>query len=329
MTTRIEEPLASWVPRLAGRTVLVVGDAMLDEHLLGRVSRISPEAPIPIVEIVESRATAGGAANVARNIIAFGGTALLCGVCGQDEAGQRLRRALSDEGIADHLVEDPRRPTTVKTRIIAHQQQMLRFDREKAAAVTGRPGSLLLQTALSLLAQAQAVIISDYAKGVVSSRLASAVIAAAQSAGKPVLVDPKGRDYNKYRGATLVTPNLSEAATAVGHEIKDESALQAAMRHLLRKLRSDGVVVTQGAEGLSLLEADGAFIHLPAVAREVHDGTGAGDTTVATTALAVAAGAPFRTAVALANYAAGVVVGKLGTGVVTPKELIDALPGNY
>lgn len=301
---------------------------MLDEYLLGRVRRISPEAPIPIVEVVESHATAGGAANVARNLIALGAQALLCGVCGVDAAGQRLRGALKEEGIADHLIEDQRRPTTIKTRIIAHQQQMVRFDREETSTVTGRTSRVLLQTILELITNVDVVIISDYAKGVVSPAVARAVIAAAQAAGKRVLVDPKGRDYSKYRGATLVTPNLSEAATAVGREISEEVELQAAMRTLLRRLRADAVVVTQGEHGLSLLESDGAYIHLPTFAREVHDGTGAGDTTVATTALAIAAGAPFRTAVALANYAAGVVVGKLGTSVVTPKELLDALPAS-
>lgn len=320
-----EEPLAAWVPRLAGRTVLVVGDAMLDEYLLGRVRRVSPEAPIPVVEIGEKRVTAGGAANVARNLVALGGRALLCGVCGGDEAGRRLRAVLREEGIDDHLVEDPRRPTTLKTRIVAHQQQMLRVDQEETGSISGRAARALQATALGLLGGADAVVLSDYAKGVVTAGLARAIIAASQETGKPVLVDPKGRDYAKYRGATVVTPNIGEASTAAGRDMNTETTVRSGMQLLLHRLRADALVVTRGEHGLSLLEADGAYTHLPTFAREVYDVTGAGDTALAAMALAVAAGASYRTAAALANHAAGVVVAKLGTAIVTPAELLDAV----
>lgn len=323
------EALKALVPSLNGVTVLVVGDVMLDEYIWGRVRRISPEAPIPVVEVEETTIVPGGAANVAHNIVALGGRALLCGVIGVDDAGRRLREALAQAGILHELVAIEGRPTTIKTRIVAYSQhesqQIVRVDREERSAVDRPTTRRLLEAIRVLLPDVQAVIVSDYAKGVVTAPLMEAIKKAARATDRMVLVDPKGTDYRKYREATVVTPNAGEAAAAAGREPKREEDWRDLMELLLQRLQCQALVVTRGARGLNVLEANGRFAHIPAVPREVYDATGAGDTFIATMALALGAGTSYLEAAALGNYAASVAVGKLGTATVAAEELVHAL----
>jgi D-glycero-beta-D-manno-heptose-7-phosphate kinase len=309
------------------RRILVVGDVMLDEFLWGRVGRISPEAPVPVVEITSQTFHLGGAANVACNVRSLGGQAAVAGVVGGDATGQRLRDALVRSGIEDALaLDDQGRPTTHKIRIIAHHQQVVRADREE----TGEIGTALedaLGDALRRSARgAGAIILSDYQKGVVTRRLMKKVLDAARREGVPLLVDPKVRHFALYRGAAVVTPNQMEAEQATGVRIRDSAGLDEAGRHILKTLRCRAVLITRGEHGMALFEQDRKPVEIPTAARQVFDVTGAGDTVIATFALALAAGATLPEAAMLANYAAGVVVGKIGTATVSPEEVLAAIP---
>ncbi len=311
---------------MEGQRVLVVGDVMLDEFLWGQVARISPEAPVPVVAVTGHSHHLGGAANVAASVHALGGDAVVAGVVGRDEAASTLRRALSAAGIEDALVPaDDGRPTTVKTRIIAHHQQVVRADRESAAAVDGSLRGALIDRVRTALTGCAAVVVSDYQKGVVTGPLMKAVLASARRRRLPVLVDPKVRHFTLYRGASLVTPNQAEAEQASEVPVRDEAGLEAAGRTLLRRLRCQAVLITRGEHGMSLFPRVGRTVHIPTTAREVFDVTGAGDTVIATLALALSAGARPVEAALLANHAAGVVVGKLGTATATAAEVLAAV----
>jgi len=304
-----------WRDRVAQGRVLVVGDVMLDRYWFGDVDRISPEAPVPVVRIARSEERPGGAANVARNVASLGAKASLLSVVGADEAGRALDRLVAADGIVASLHHDPSLPTTVKLRVIARQQQLLRIDFET------RPSQEVLAAKLKdfgdRVGDADVVVLSDYGKGGLAH--IGAMIGQARAAGRKVLVDPKGEDWAKYRGATLVTPNTAEMREVAGRWTSDAD-LAARADKLRRELDLEGLLVTRSEEGMSLFTADGA-VHIPAVAREVFDVSGAGDTVIATLAALVAAGAPLADAMAIANQAAGVVVGKLGTAVVHPSEL--------
>jgi len=311
---------------MEGRRVLVVGDVMLDEFLWGRVARISPEAPVPVVEITSQTFRLGGAANVACNVRSLGGRAVVAGVVGRDPAGDRLRDALVLGGVEDALADDDGRPTTHKTRIIAHHQQVVRADREE----TGEIGTVVedaLGDALRHSARGvAAIILSDYQKGVVTPRLMKKVLDAARREGVPLLVDPKVRHFALYRGAAVVTPNQMEAEQATGVRIRDTAGLHEAGRMILKTLRCRAVVITRGEHGLALFEQDRKPVEIATAAQQVFDVTGAGDTVIASLALALAAGATLPEAAMLANYAAGVVVGKIGTATVLPEEVLAAIP---
>ena len=300
---------------VARARVLVVGDVMLDRYWFGDVERISPEAPVPVVKIARSEERPGGAANVARNAAALGAQATLLSVVGDDEPGRALARLLEGEHVQASFLRDAAAPTTVKLRVIGRQQQLLRIDFETA------PSHEVLAAKLAdferLLAEADLVILSDYGKGGLAH--IATMIGRARAAGKPVLVDPKGDDYARYRGATLLTPNRSEFRQVAGRW-QDEADLTARAEVLRRDLALDALLVTRSEEGMSLYTADGALT-IPARAREVVDVSGAGDTVIATLGVLLAAGAPLPDAVRIANEAAGVVVGKLGTAVVQPHEL--------
>jgi rfaE bifunctional protein kinase chain/domain len=304
-----------WRDRVAQGKVLVVGDVMLDRYWFGDVDRISPEAPVPVVRIARSDERPGGAANVARNVASLGAKASLLSVVGADEAGRAIERLVVADGVAASLHHDPSLPTTVKLRVIARQQQLLRIDFET------RPSQEVLAAKLKdfgdRVLDADVVVLSDYGKGGLAH--IGAMIDQARAAGRKVLVDPKGEDWAKYRGATLVTPNRAELREVAGRWTSDAD-LAARADKLRRELDLEALLVTRSEEGMSLFTADGAF-HIPAVAREVFDVSGAGDTVIATLAALVAAGAPLADAMAIANQAAGVVVGKLGTAVVHPSEL--------
>lgn len=309
-----------------GRRVLVVGDLMLDEFLWGRVSRISPEAPVPVVEVTRQSFLVGGAGNVAANVRSLGGRVALVGLVGRDEAGARVREALTSLGVEPELVvATDGRPTTVKTRIVAHHQQVVRADRERTGPV-GRSALRALVAALrARLAAAEVVIVSDYQKGVVSEGLLRPLLASTRARGLSVLVDPKLGNFRHYRGVTLVTPNQHEAEQASGLRLHGEREVEAAGRRMLTRLGCRAVLVTRGEHGLSLCQRGKPALHVRAAAREVYDVTGAGDTVIATLALALAGGGSLAEAAVIANQAAGVVVGKLGTAQVSADELLAAL----
>jgi rfaE bifunctional protein kinase chain/domain len=313
--------LRALVDQLRGCRVLVVGDVMLDEYLRGEVTRISPEAPVPVLEVRAHDWRLGGAANAAANLTALGGETTLVGVVGRDEAAGILVERLGQLGITRALVGDPDRPTSKKTRLVANQQQIVRVDHEKRHPVTGDVAEAVRRAIDSALAGAQALVLSDYAKGVITAELAQYAIAAARLAGVPVVVDPKQRSFAAYRGATLITPNLHELeAAAPGHDDYARAA-----EHLLPTLDGTALLVTRSAEGMTLVRAGQPAFHVPALAKEVFDVTGAGDTVVATIALALAAGVPIEAAVELASAAAAVSVSKRGTSTVSPDELRAAL----
>ncbi len=295
--------------------VLVVGDVMLDRYWFGEVGRVSPEAPVPIVKVDRVEERPGGAANVARNAAALGARVSLLSVVGADEAGTRLRRLLGGEQIAAQLHRDRSVTTTIKLRVIGRHQQLLRVDFETA------PSHEVLASKLRdfrrMLRAADAVILSDYGKGGLAH--IARMIGMARRAGKPVLVDPKGEDYSRYRGATLITPNRAEFREVTGGWVSEQELTRKAQQ-LRRRLRVGALLVTRSEEGMTLYQP-GRRLHVPAQAREVYDVSGAGDTVIATLGVMLASGAGIEMAVRAANRAAGIVVGKFGTAVVTPKEL--------
>ena len=308
------------------RRVLVLGDVMLDEFVWGRVGRISPEAPVPVVEVTGETFHLGGAGNVAACVRALGGRAALAGAVGQDAAGDRVRQALAAVGIEPHLVvAGPSRPTTVKTRIIAHSQQVVRADREDTSEVPARTREALFGSVRRATAWADVLVVSDYQKGVVTPSLLRRVLPLARRIRLPVLVDPKVRHFRHYRGVTLVTPNQLEAEQATGIRLTGPEKLDAIGRRILSMLRCRAALVTRGEHGMSLFERGREALHVPAAAREVFDVTGAGDSVIATLALALAAGGSLPEAAALANAAAAVVVGKVGTAQASPDEVLRAL----
>lgn len=295
--------------------VLTVGDVMLDRYWFGEVRRISPEAPVPVVRVQRSDERLGGAANVARNVAGLGAQATLIGIIGDDESGQRVQTLAEAAGIRALLTRDPSVPTTVKLRVIGRQQQLLRVDFEQP------PESAVLDRKLERVGEElpahDIVVLSDYGKGALEQ--VARLIALARAAGKTVIADPKGDDYERYRGASLLTPNRSELREVVG-TWKDEADLEARAQRLRRSLDVQYLLLTRSEDGMSLFR-EGASLHVPAQAREVFDVSGAGDTVVAVLACALAAGEPIESAVRLANRAGGIVVGKLGTAAVAPAEL--------
>ncbi|HWR59487.1 MAG TPA: D-glycero-beta-D-manno-heptose-7-phosphate kinase [Thermodesulfovibrionales bacterium] len=303
--------------------ILVIGDLVLDRYIWGRVSRISPEAPVPVVEVTDDNFMLGGAANVANNIVALGGKVTVVGVAGKDRAGQVLGQLLDERGIVHEIFEDSR-PTTMKTRVIAHNQQVVRFDREDRKGISGG----ILRDIRSFLKHAvhehSAVIVSDYKKGLVSQNLIREILKAVKPKKKFLSVDPKVGHFHFYKGVGLITPNMAEASQGSGVEIKDEKSLIRAGKTLLSRLSCGAVLITRGEEGMSLFERE-KITHIPTAARHVYDVTGAGDTVIAAFTLAFASGATLQEAALIANHAAGIVVGEVGTAVVTPEKLIKSL----
>jgi D-beta-D-heptose 7-phosphate kinase/D-beta-D-heptose 1-phosphate adenosyltransferase len=308
--------------------VLVIGDLMLDEFIWGKVGRISPEAPVPVVEVTGQSFHLGGAGNVAANLRALGGEAVLVGVIGKDAAGERVKEVLLQTGVTPALaVSEGERPTTVKTRIVAHHQQIVRADREIADDLAGALEDALLVELREHLASCRAVLVSDYQKGVVTPRVMKEVRARARRLGLPVLVDPKVGHFPRYKGATLVTPNQLEAEQVTGVRIRSEADVHRAGERLLKLTGGPAALITRGEHGMSLFEAGRPPVHIETAARAVFDVTGAGDTVIATLALALCADARLRDAAALANHAAGVVVGKVGTATATPAEVLAGFEG--
>lgn len=322
----MSEGTEALLQRLVRRRVLVVGDLILDRYVRGDVPRISPEAPVPVVHVRSEEVRAGGAANVAANVASLCGRPLLVGVCGSDAAGRQLKEQVVAAGVpAGGIRVDPGRPTIEKTRILARHQQMLRVDREEASGIGRALEARLVAQLQKLAGKVDAVILSDYAKGLLTPR----IIAAACALGAEVLVDPKGRDFERYRGAHGLTPNAAEAEAATGCDTSTIEGCRAAATQLLERIGLRWVVITRGARGIYWRTADGAEGDAPTRARSVFDVTGAGDTVIAVLALARAAELPLAEAVELANAAAGLVVERLGAASVTPAELAGALAHGF
>jgi len=303
--------------------VLVVGDVMLDEYLFGVASRISPEAPVPVVEIKERRYVAGGAANVAANVVSLGGQCSLVGICGQDKSGDGLRAILDGNGVGSSgLVCMPGRATTCKTRVVAGQQQIVRFDVEEREGVPEEVSRELCQRLEDRLGNPDICVLSDYGKGVLSHAVCRKIIELAQEKGVPVLADPKGLRFEKYQGCALITPNQKEAARFTGILTETEEDVLAAGNRLLASLPGSAVLVTRGPDGMTLFREGQAPVTIPTVARNVYDVVGAGDTVMAALSVALGAGFDFPESMHIANIAAGIAVGKHGTVAVTFDEVV-------
>lgn len=295
---------------------------MLDRFLYGEASRLSPEAPVPVVRLTRTQSMAGGAGNVARNILALGGSAGLIGLVGADPEGTEIATLLGEAG---HLLRSPARRTTIKLRVIAARQQVVRVDEEERREADSAEAAAIAARLAELLPGSQALILSDYGKGVLTPPVLAAAIQAARACGIPVLADPKGRDFSRYAGATCLTPNATELAEATGMPVGTDAECEAAARAVLVAVPVEAVLATRSEKGMMLVRRDAAAITVPAMAREVFDVSGAGDTVIATLALGVAAGLSLEGAMRAANAAAGVVVGKLGTATCSAAELDHAM----
>lgn len=314
---------ADVLARFRNNPVMVVGDLMLDEFVWGHVSRISPEAPVPVVEVHRRTYSAGGAANTAANVVSLSGRVILAGIVGDDAEGTKVCSILDERGVdVECIVRDSERPTTTKTRILAHTQQVVRIDHEQSADMSPHIADTLLTHICDILPHVRCCVISDYGKGVITRLFCQKLIEMANVAGVPTIVDPKGTDYEKYRGATLVKPNQYEAGKVLNRELRTDDDVHRAGRELLDLLGpQSSVLITRGPHGMNLYERDRFPYHVPARSREVYDVTGAGDTVAGTMALTLAAGASLQAACELASLAAAIVVGKIGTATCTIEEL--------
>ncbi len=307
-------------------SVLCIGDLMLDRFLYGDVERISPEAPVPVLRLNRTREMLGGAGNVASNIASLGGRAILVGLVGRDDAGRRLRSILAESSnVAAACIDTDDRPTICKTRFIAAQQQVVRADEESREPLTDSERANLLAALHQHLGQVGAVVLADYGKGVLDAAMVAEVISAVRRAGLPAFVDPKARDFSRYRGATCITPNLNELAVASGMPVGDEASVVAAARRVLEEAKASAILATRSEKGMMLVEASGEVHSVDARAREVFDVSGAGDTVIATLALCHAAGRSLAQAMHVANAAASVVVSKAGTATADLREVMAEL----
>jgi rfaE bifunctional protein kinase chain/domain len=302
--------------------VLVVGDVMLDRYWWGDVDRISPEAPVPVVKLNKTTTIAGGAANVAANVAGLGAQPFLVGIVGDDEEAKLFPEVLKTSMVsAEFLVECTGRPTTVKTRVVAHSQQIVRLDQETDSPISTDEEASVWKVLEELLDTIDIVIVSDYAKGLLTESLLRRLISVGREKNLEVLVDPKGKNYLKYKGATLLTPNKKEAAEACKLEETGKRLILSAGKQLMSDVETEAILITQGEDGLTLFEKDHEPIHVDAIARDVYDVTGAGDTFIATLAVAIGAGANLVNAAELANFAAGVVVEQIGTTAIKLSDL--------
>jgi rfaE bifunctional protein kinase chain/domain len=317
--------LASLLEAARGKRIVVIGDAMLDVYLRGDVDRISPEAPVPVVRVRDRKAALGGAANVAQNVVALGATCELVALVGKDRAGGQLGEFLSALGVDNATLVVSERRTTTKTRILARSQQVIRFDEEDDDDVSASEASALIATAVRALETADALILEDYNKGVLVPALIERAIAGARTRKIPVIVDPKYRNFFAYRGATIFKPNRRELESALGATMDIDHP--DALPETLAKLGAQHLLLTLGESGMALFSEDGSIYRVPTTAREVYDVSGAGDTVTATLAALMAAGATAREAASVANFAAGVEVGKLGAATVSPEEILEAYDG--
>jgi len=325
-----DDALQQLISRAAGVRVLVIGDVMLDEFAFGAVRRISPEAPVPIVEITGRRFVTGGAANVAANLAALGAPVALSGVTGDDDAAGSFYQLLGSMKVdASGILRDASRPTSRKTRIVAGGQQIVRIDHESVAPLPEAVETRLIAAATSALRNCNACVISDYGKGVISARLVAALVAESKERAVPLLVDPKGHDYRKYAGVSLVTPNLKEAEHAAGHPIANDDDMILAAARIMQTAACSALLITQGAAGMTLFREGFHPVHSAALAHQVFDVTGAGDTVIAMLALGMACDLPIEGAMLMANIAAGIVVEKPGTATVSLDEIARLMQSGY
>jgi D-beta-D-heptose 7-phosphate kinase/D-beta-D-heptose 1-phosphate adenosyltransferase len=306
--------------------LLVIGDLMLDEYLWGKAERISPEAPVQVVEVTREDLRLGGAGNVINNLVALGCRVVACSVIGGDDNGTLLHHAFTGKGVdVSGVFQDPLRATTKKTRVVAANQQIVRIDRESKEDISAEFEERILGFINERASHFKAILISDYGKGVLTQKILDGIISVGRRMKVPVVVDPKGRDYGRYNGASILTPNRKEAEIAAGITILDEDSLMAAARKLIGDVDLDALLITRSEQGMSLFLRGGETVHIPTVAREVYDVTGAGDTVLAVLGLALACGRDYADAAQLANMAAGIAVAKVGTSTVSPGEIIDAV----
>ena len=327
MTTIDKQRASELLREIGNRNIVVLGDVMLDEFIWGDVTRVSPEAPVPVVDIRRESTHLGGAANVLANLLALGAKASVVGVIGDDFAGERIRSSVKEKSVLQkdgELILDKSRPTTIKTRIIAQNQMVVRADREQRTPVNAETEDRIIRAVMAALETADALVVSDYDKGAVTPRILAEVLPAAY--GRiPVLIDPKARNFNAYRPATLVTPNHHEALRIAGLEKDSDDTLRKAARMIRACLSCDAVLITRGDRGMMLVEGDSDPVNVETAAREVFDVTGAGDTVIAALGAALAGGASMSEAAVLANHAAGIVVGKLGTATASAREVLDSI----
>ena len=322
------ELILTAIAALKGHKVMIIGDLMLDHYLIGEVERISPEAPVPVVRVETESFLLGGAGNVARNIAALGGEPLLIGVIGEDRNGAALDTLCAEAGLSTRLIRDIDRPTTVKTRIIAHNQQVVRVDQEQDAPLDTTRMDQLFSDLEDSLNEYPVIILSDYGKGFISREFMDRFMPMVKACPTPplVLVDPKTVNYDLYQGVDLLTPNTKETSEGAGLPVTtDKSTVIRAGQAIFKRLNCRNLLVTLGPGGMALFEGDGSIRHIPTFARKVFDVTGAGDTVIATTALALSAGLDLLMACTLANYAAGVVVAQVGAATASPDDLIEAV----
>lgn len=326
LTIKKKKQLISLVERFSETKILVIGDLILDQYIFGNVSRISPEAPVPVVDVDVAREkyVPGGALNTGNNIRELGGKVFPCGVIGRDLLGRMLLKLLKKKGVdASGVITDPVRPTTLKTRVIAHSQQVVRFDRESKNEIPKKDLKRMIAYCCKKVKEVDGVIIEDYGKGVIVPELLREVVAVAKQHNKFIAVDPKEKHFNYYKNVTVITPNKKEAFGAVGCNVHDKSiSVDSVGEKLLKKIGCQAVLMTLGEEGMALFEKKGTVSSIPTAAKEVFDVSGAGDTVIAVLSMALALGASLQDAALLANLAAGIVVAKVGTASVSPEELL-------
>jgi D-beta-D-heptose 7-phosphate kinase/D-beta-D-heptose 1-phosphate adenosyltransferase len=309
-----------------GKTVLVVGDLLLDKYIRGQVERISPEAPVPVVRVISESFSPGGAANVVSNLCALGAKTIVVGRIGEDTEGEMLTELLRKESTdVSGIVRDRTLPTGLKTRIIAQHQHVVRVDREKTRAMDGPVLEEALRRVEAHISGVAGMVVSDYGKGMITPVLVQRIVSMARSHGKPLVLDPKSRDFRMYRGVSCITPNQKEAGEACGLKIETDEDAVACGRRILDQMEAECVLITRGEQGMSVFERNGEVTHIPTHAQEVYDVSGAGDTVVGTFSLAICAGASWKTAAYLSNVAAGVVVGKVGTATASMEEILHRL----
>lgn len=327
----MQTKLLSMIPKIKKQSILVIGDTMVDKFIWGKVSRISPEAPVPVVEVSKDTETLGGAGNVASNITALGATAYLVTVIGDDINGATMKNMLDEKNINyDYVVVDKNRPTTIKTRIIASHQQVVRVDREVKGTFAPSTEDMIIKNIETVISKVDGIIISDYAKGIVVPRVLKKILSLAKKRNIPVTVDPKVENFKLYKNITCMTPNTKEATEGMNAKnITTDKDIAALGSRILKFLHSESVLITRGEKGMTLIEKNNKTTHIPTRAKEVYDVTGAGDTVIATMTLALSAKFDLVSSAEIANFAAGLVVAKVGTATITSEELEETIKDFY